>query len=167
MKLFSNSLALCGAEGDIEAGGAWGQPKQAGGAKRPWVESVRWHKVVTVGGTLPCSAPEAVSPLRVQFEDDGLSNFTKVCARNRKWMILLFCLTPIIQKHIPCFFMCNKGSLHTQCQPSLLFIRPTYCHPTHFYKIFPETRGTLGLLKMGSLLPESTWHPAGISVIGA
>lgn len=84
MKLFSNSLALRGAEGDTEAGGAWGQRKQAGEAKRPREESVRWQKVVTVGGTLPCSAPEAVSPLRVQFEENGLSNFTKVCVRNRK-----------------------------------------------------------------------------------
>lgn len=96
----------------------------------PPVESVRWQKVVTRGDTLLCLAPGSVSPLRGQFGESELSNFPEWCvyvytarnACNKKCTILPFCLTLVIQKHIPCFSLCDKGALHTPARPR--FMRP-------------------------------------------
>lgn len=73
---------------------------------------------------------------------------------NNKCTIFQFSLTPIIQKHISCFFFGNKESLHTQ--PGPLHTRPIVTQPN---STTSKACRNLKLLKMGSsFASESTWH---------
>lgn len=46
-------------------------------------------------------------------------------------------------KHIPCFLKCKGGATSIPAKS----VHEPYCRPTQPYKTFPETRGTLELLK--------------------